>query len=84
MNVEALNIPDYYTVVKEPMDFGTVKGKLREHQYHNISEFLRDMELVFYNCKLYNGETSHVGLMGKSVCEEFKKLKEQLFLSFYE
>lgn len=84
VNVEALNIPDYYTVVKEPMDFGTVKSKLKDHVYNNISEFLRDMELVFYNCKLYNGETSTVGLMGKNVHEDFKKLKEQLFLSFYE
>jgi hypothetical protein len=47
------------------MDFGTIKSKLKEQRYANINEFMADMELVFYNCKLYNGETSGVGQMGK-------------------
>lgn len=65
VNVETLNIPDYFTIVKKPMDFGTIKSKLKEQRYANISEFMEDMELVFYNCKLYNGEASGVGQMGK-------------------
>lgn len=61
MNVEALDIPDYLTIVKKPMDFGTIKTKIKEQKYANISEFMEDMELVFYNCKLYNGEHNAVG-----------------------
>ena len=84
VNAEKLNIQDYYTVVKEPMDFGTIKTKLKEHKYDRIEQFIRDMELVFYNCRLYNGEQTEVGKMGKSVHEEFNRLREQLFLSFYQ
>jgi len=40
------------------MDFGTIKLKLREHQYLNMKNFLEDVELVFNNCILYNGEAS--------------------------
>jgi len=28
-----LNIPDYLDIIKEPMDFGTVKTKLNNNQY---------------------------------------------------
>jgi hypothetical protein len=29
----ALNIPDYYDVIKEPMDFSTVEAKIRGNDY---------------------------------------------------
>ena len=44
--------PDYLTVIKEPMDFGTIRRKMSK--YNNKSEFLHDIELVFSNCKTYN------------------------------
>uniref|UniRef100_A0A7S2WZM5 Bromo domain-containing protein n=1 Tax=Chloropicon primus TaxID=1764295 RepID=A0A7S2WZM5_9CHLO len=46
--------PDYFEVVKEPMDFNTVTDKLARRVYENVSEFKSDMELVFKNCRLYN------------------------------
>ena len=45
---------------------------------------MEDMELVFYNCKLYNGEVAGVGLMGKQVYDEYLKLVEQLSFDFYQ
>ena len=62
-----LKIPDYPNVVKNPMDFGTIKMKLREHEYERIQDFMDDMELVFYNCRLYNGTESDVGQIGVTV-----------------
>lgn len=41
------NIPDYNIIIKEPMDFGTIKEKLGSHKYMNIQHFLHDVELVF-------------------------------------
>ena len=41
-----------------------------------MSEFMRDVELTFYNCKLYNGEATSCGQMGKQVHEEYMKLSE--------
>jgi hypothetical protein len=69
--------------VKKPMDFGTIKTKLKEQQYASINEFCDDMELVFYNCKLFNGEASRVGAMGIEVQQEYTKLCEQLSFDFY-
>lgn len=83
VNVEALNIPDYLNIVKQPMDFGTIRGKLKEGKYRSVGEFCADMELVFYNCKLYNGEQTGVGQMGKQVHHEYTRLHEQLAFDFY-
>lgn len=36
VNYEELKIPDYPNIVKNPMDFSTIKTKLREHKYQSI------------------------------------------------
>ena len=84
VDAKGLKIPDYFEIVKKPMDFGTIKGKLKDQCYDSIGAFMADMELVFYNCKLYNGEISGVGQMGKQVHDEYDKLCEQLCFDFYQ
>ena len=37
--VERNTVPDYYNVVKKPMDLGTIKNKLSRKQYANPGEF---------------------------------------------
>lgn len=53
-------IDDYFEIITEPMDFGTVKKKLTHNVYGNIAEFIRDMNLVFDNCVKYNGSENIV------------------------
>ena len=53
-----LGILDYNEIIRNPMDFGTIKKKLKDNQYDNMKKFLEDVELVFNNCILYNGEAS--------------------------
>ena len=66
------------------MDLTTVKTKLKEHKYEKIQDFMADMELVFYNCRLYNGTESQVGQIGVAVNEEYQRLTEQLYFDFYK
>jgi hypothetical protein len=47
-------IPDYFLIVKHPMDLGTVQDKLKRSLYGTAEEFAADMRLVFSNCRLYN------------------------------
>ena len=63
----ALGIPDYFTVIREPMDFGTVKKRLDTGEYNNFGEFEREMRLVFFNCYTYNAPESDVVALGKQV-----------------
>ena len=79
-----LKIPDYPLIVKNPMDFTTIKTKLKEHKYERIQDFMEDMELVFYNCKLYNGTETDVGQIGVAVQQEYYTIAEQLYFNFYK
>ena len=56
-----LQIYDYHDIVKEPMDFGTIKKKLTYNVYRDVSKWESDMNLVFSNCTLYNGYDNPYG-----------------------
>lgn len=76
-------IPDYPQIIKKPMDFGTIKTKLKEHKYRNVREYMDDMELVFSNCATYNAVGTDVAQLGIAVHEEYQRLVQQLYLNFY-
>lgn len=78
-----LNIPDYFDIVKEPMDLGTIGQKLNTNQYLRAHDFIKDVQMMFDNCLLYNGESTHVSQMCKAVNEEFKKQFTLLSFEYY-
>ena len=45
----SLNIPDYFEIVKQPMDLSTVKKRLETGAYRDPAYFKRDTQLVFDN-----------------------------------
>jgi bromodomain-containing factor 1 len=69
----ALQIPDYYKIVKQPMDLGTVEQKLKEQQYATADEFYADVKLVFKNCYKYNGMDSPVAKLAQQLERVFDK-----------
>ncbi|KAL3617549.1 hypothetical protein CASFOL_037870 [Castilleja foliolosa] len=48
------NIPDYFTIIKHPMDLGTVQKKLLSNHYSNPMDFAADVRLTFKNAMTYN------------------------------
>ncbi|KOS15680.1 histone acetyltransferase gcn5 [Malassezia pachydermatis] len=56
--VNANDVPDYYTVIKNPMDLSTMETKLENNQYETVDDMVKDAQLVFDNCKLYNPASS--------------------------
>jgi hypothetical protein len=49
-----LNIPDYPVIVKQPMDFGTIKSNLESGVYESPDAFAEHVRLVFRNAIAYN------------------------------
>lgn len=57
---EILGIPDYFDIVKNPMDLSTISEKLDNGSYKNPWQFCDDMWLMFDNAWLYNRKNSKV------------------------
>eukprot|EP00039_Didymoeca_costata_P015572 m.267887 g.267887 ORF g.267887 m.267887 type:complete len:1345 (+) comp16251_c3_seq1:224-4258(+) len=50
--------PDYYDVVKTPMDFSKIRHNLLDLKYSTLREVLKDIKLIFKNTIEYNGVES--------------------------
>ena len=66
-----LQIPDYPSIVTNPMDYSTVASKLAARKYASPWEFRADMELIYSNCALYNKKESVVGQAGIAAAAAF-------------
>ncbi|CAI6338478.1 unnamed protein product [Periconia digitata] len=51
--------PDYYNIIKQPMDIGTMMKKLKQLQYKSKKEFTDDLMLIWANCLKYNSASDH-------------------------
>ena len=51
-------VPDYYEVIKEPMDLSTMEERLSNDLYPRPEDFIKDSKLVFDNCRRYNNEST--------------------------
>jgi bromodomain-containing factor 1 len=69
----ALGIPDYFKVIKTPMDLSTVTTRLNTGQYENAKDFEADVRQIFKNCYKFNPAGSPVHEMGKYYEEIFDR-----------
>ncbi|KAL6614833.1 hypothetical protein ACP70R_037103 [Stipagrostis hirtigluma subsp. patula] len=54
VDARALGLRDYYTVVADPMDLGTVLRRLERRRYRHPRDFAADVRLTFRNAMSYN------------------------------
>lgn len=73
VDVEGLKLYDYFDIVKTPMDFKTIRGKIDNKLYSTPFGFRDDMRLCFSNCVLYNPKGSDHHVMALTLSDEFEK-----------
>ncbi|XP_013922486.1 PREDICTED: nucleosome-remodeling factor subunit BPTF [Thamnophis sirtalis] len=56
--VDPNDAPDYYGVIKEPMDLSTMEERILKRYYKKVTEFVADMTKIFDNCRYYNPSDS--------------------------
>lgn len=52
--VDVNEVPDYDAVIKNPIDLGTMREKLKNGQYDSLDDLESDFTLMYKNCLLYN------------------------------
>ncbi|TMS23874.1 CREB-binding protein [Larimichthys crocea] len=67
-----LGIPDYFDIVKNPIDLSTIKRKLDTGQYQEPWQYVDDVWLMFNNAWLYNRKTSRVYKYCSKLAEVFE------------
>uniref|UniRef100_A0A8C4SUG3 RING-type E3 ubiquitin transferase n=1 Tax=Erpetoichthys calabaricus TaxID=27687 RepID=A0A8C4SUG3_ERPCA len=85
------SIPNYYKIIKKPMDLGTVKKKLQKkhsQHYQTPQEFVSDVRLIFRNCAKFNemsriiqvyDEKTQINLQAESEVAQAGKTVELFF-----
>uniref|UniRef100_A0A3B0MGR0 Ankyrin repeats (3 copies)/Ankyrin repeat/Ankyrin repeats (Many copies)/Bromodomain, putative n=1 Tax=Theileria annulata TaxID=5874 RepID=A0A3B0MGR0_THEAN len=76
------NCPDYYDIIKKPMSFSCVRGKLRKNTYTDPQQFVDDVLLIFDNCSKYNKPETWVATIGNNLRDFFQN--QLLALGFNE
>uniref|UniRef100_A0AAV2LZN8 Bromodomain adjacent to zinc finger domain protein 2A n=1 Tax=Knipowitschia caucasica TaxID=637954 RepID=A0AAV2LZN8_KNICA len=72
-------VPGYRRIIKNPMDFLTMRERLLQGGYGSCEDFAADAQLIFNNCELFNEDTSEVGVAGHSM----RKFFESRWAEFY-
>lgn len=70
----ALNIPTYYSIIRQPMDFGSIQMKLNQGEYESAKEFDQDAQLVFANCYKFNPAGHPVHELGKQLQQVYDEV----------
>lgn len=52
--------PDYYEVIKKPIDLEKIGQKVKASHYENLEELLADIVLMFDNACRYNEPDSQI------------------------
>ncbi|KAL0694752.1 hypothetical protein Bca4012_061932 [Brassica carinata] len=73
VDAKGFGLHDYHTIVKQPMDLGTVKAKLGEGLYESPLDFAEDVRLTFNNAVLYNPVGHEVHSMAKFLLSLFEE-----------
>ncbi|KAJ6814432.1 putative transcription factor GTE4 isoform X2 [Iris pallida] len=73
VDVKGLGLHDYYTIVKHPMDLGTVKSRLSKNWYKTPEEFAEDVRLTYRNAMTYNPKGQDVHVMAEQLFQIFNE-----------
>ncbi|XWS51847.1 hypothetical protein CRYUN_Cryun11dG0017600 [Craigia yunnanensis] len=76
--VDPDELPDYRDVIEHPMDFSTVRKKLRNGSYSTLEQFESDVFLICSNAMQYNAPDTIYYKQARSIQELAKKKFEKL------
>ncbi|CAH1107566.1 unnamed protein product [Psylliodes chrysocephalus] len=71
--VEEEYAPNYYSIIRKPMDLQRMEERLDSGYYKNFDKFRGDFQLIVDNCKLYNGAENEYTEMVDNLQQVFQR-----------
>uniref|UniRef100_A0A671QZQ5 Probable global transcription activator SNF2L2 n=1 Tax=Sinocyclocheilus anshuiensis TaxID=1608454 RepID=A0A671QZQ5_9TELE len=53
-------LPEYYELIRKPVDFKKIKERVRNHKHRSVSDLEKDVMLLCHNAQTYNLEGSQI------------------------
>ncbi|XP_036454908.1 probable global transcription activator SNF2L2 [Colossoma macropomum] len=53
-------LPEYYELIRKPVDFKKIKERVRNHKYRSLGDLEKDVMLLCHNAQTYNLEGSQI------------------------
>uniref|UniRef100_UPI0037E8D399 probable global transcription activator SNF2L2 isoform X2 n=1 Tax=Semicossyphus pulcher TaxID=241346 RepID=UPI0037E8D399 len=53
-------LPEYYELIRKPVDFKKIKDRVRSHKYRNVGDLEKDVMLLCHNAQTFNLEGSQI------------------------
>ncbi|KFP63061.1 Bromodomain testis-specific protein [Cariama cristata] len=78
VDAAALNLPDYYSIIKKPMDLSTIKKRLEHNYYTKAAECIEDFKTMFLNCYIYNKPGDDIVFMAQELEKVFMQKIAQM------
>lgn len=75
-------MPDYYDIIKKPMDLTTLKDNIKNSKYKSKDAFQEDVMLIFKNAKTYNQKRTIYYKCAVELQEHAEKLLNNLKYDF--
>ncbi|KAI0484582.1 Bromodomain-containing protein [Xylariaceae sp. FL0804] len=68
----AMGLPQYFKIIKKPMDLKTMTEKLRDGQYKTVKDCEKDMRQIVMNTETFNGKDHEVSAAARDLEELFR------------
>lgn len=78
VDIVALNIPNYPTIITKPMDLRTMEEKLKNNSYPSVDSYERDFNQIVENCITFNGLDHVVTKNAQNIKASFDKQMQNL------
>lgn len=70
--VDSKQVPDYYRIIKHPMDLTTIARRVEERRYSRLCDFTGDVILMLDNCRFFNAAGSRLATAGTNLQAVFR------------
>ncbi|KAJ2056845.1 hypothetical protein GGI17_005979 [Coemansia sp. S146] len=76
--IKSADAPNYYEVIRQPLDLKTIKNRIRDDEIATTIEFYRDIMHMLMNALMYNAEDTEVYQMTMEIIPDAQACIEQL------